>query len=67
MLDMALTRSGRVDRKFRIEYARDEELQIFHSRVAQYYSVQPWPEFRSSLPERATIADAQAHAFQPRD
>ena len=55
------------DRKLYIDYARDEELQSFHSRIAQYYSVQPWPEFRGSLPERATIADAQALAFQMRN
>lgn len=66
MLDPALTRAGRVDRNFYIDYAEDAELQKFHSRVAQYYSVQPWPEFRDSLPERATIADAQALAFQKR-
>jgi len=53
-LDSALTRAGRVDRKFYLDYARDEELQIFHNRVAQCHSVQPWPEFRDSLPERAT-------------
>jgi chaperone BCS1 len=67
MLDIALTRAGRVDRKFYVDHARDEELQSFHSRIAQYYSVQPWPEFRDSLPERATIADAQALAFQRRN
>jgi ATP-dependent 26S proteasome regulatory subunit len=66
-LDVALTRAGRVDRKFYIDYARDEELQTFHSRIAQYYSVQPWPDFRDSLPEQATIADAQAIAFQRRN
>jgi chaperone BCS1 len=64
MLDAALARAGRVDRKFYIDYARDEELQSFHSRIAQYYPVQPWPEFRAALPEQATIADAQALAFQ---
>lgn len=62
-LDGALTRAGRVDRKFYIDYARDEELQSFHARVAQYYSIQPWPEFRAALPLHATIADAQALAF----
>lgn len=63
-LDAALTRAGRVDRKFYIDYARDEELRSFHGRLAQHYAVRPWPEFRASLPERATIADAQALAFQ---
>jgi chaperone BCS1 len=63
-LDAALTRAGRVDRKFYIDYARDEELSRFHSHVAQYYPLQSWPEFRAALPERATIADAQALAFQ---
>ena len=65
-LDAALTRAGRVDRKFYIDYARDEELRSFHSRIARYYAVLPWPEFREALPVRATIADAQALAFQGR-
>ena len=66
-LDPALIRAGRVDRRFHIDYVRDEELQSFHARLARYYPVQPWPEFRASLPERATIADAQALAFQKRN
>jgi chaperone BCS1 len=67
LLDAALTRAGRVDRKFYIDYARDAELRSFYNRVAQYYSVKPWPEFRAALPGRATIADAQALAFQRRN
>ena len=65
-LDFALTRAGRVDRKLSIDYARDEELRCFHSRIAQYHPVQPWPEFRAALPHRATIADAQALALRGR-
>lgn len=64
MLDAALTRAGRVDRKFFIDYARDEELKCFHDRMKQYFPVQPWPEFRAALPLRATIADAQALALR---
>lgn len=63
-LDFALTRAGRVDRKFYFDYASDEELRSFHDRIAQYHPVQPWREFRAALPERATIADAQALALQ---
>jgi hypothetical protein len=63
-LDPALTCTGRVDRKFYVDYAQDEELRSFHNRVGQYFPVQPWPEFRGELPERATIADAQALAFR---
>lgn len=66
-LDAALVRAGRVDRKFYIDFARDNELQNFHSRLARYYPVQPWPEFRAALPEHATIADAQALAFRRRN
>lgn len=62
-LDAALTRAGRVDRRFFIDYARDEELRRFHERVARYSPVPPWPEFRAALPVRATIADAQALVF----
>ncbi len=63
-LDVALTRAGRVDRKFYIDYAQDEELRSFHSRIARHYAVLPWPEFRDALPAQATIADAQALAFK---
>lgn len=63
-LDFALTRPGRVDRRFYIDYARDEELRCFRDRIAQYYPVQPWAEFRATLPPQATIADAQALALQ---
>lgn len=63
-LDFALTRAGRVDRKFYVDYARDEELRSFHQRIAQYLPVQAWPEFRAALPQQATIADAQALALQ---
>jgi chaperone BCS1 len=63
-LDYALTRAGRVDRKFYIDYARDEELRSFHTRISGYMPVESWPEFRASLPERTTIADAQAVALQ---
>jgi chaperone BCS1 len=64
LLDFALTRAGRVDRKFVIDYARDEELKRFYERTAQYVPMQPWPEFRAALPVNATIADAQALALR---
>lgn len=63
-LDFALTRAGRVDRKFLVDYARDEELRNFYDRTAQYFPMQPWPEFRAALPRQATIADAQALALR---
>lgn len=63
-LDFALTRAGRVDRKFFVDYARDEELKSFYKRMTQYLPMQPWPEFRAALPLQATIADAQALAFR---
>ncbi len=66
ILDTALVRAGRVDRKLYLDYARDEELRRFHLRVSQYFPILPWPEFRSALPQKATIADAQALAFQQR-
>jgi mitochondrial chaperone BCS1 len=63
MLDNALTRAGRVDRKFYVDYARDEELKSFYDRTAQYIPLMPWNEFRAALPLHATIADAQALAL----
>lgn len=63
-LDFALTRAGRIDRKFFVDYARDEELKCFYDRMTRYVRVQPWPEFRATLPLQATIADAQALALQ---
>lgn len=61
-LDAALIRAGRVDRRFHIGYARDEELFRFYERLARTQAVPPWPEFRAALPASATIADAQALA-----
>lgn len=63
-LDFALTRAGRVDRIFYVDYAKDEELRRFHSRIAQYRQVAEWPKFRAALPQQATIADAQALALE---
>src|SRR5581483_10396533 len=63
-LDAALTRAGRVDRKFYLDYASDDELRSLYDRIAQYHPMRPWPEFRSALPQHATIADAQALALQ---
>jgi mitochondrial chaperone BCS1 len=63
-LDFALTRAGRVDRTFFVDYAKDEELKCFYDRMKQYFPVQPWLEFRAALPLRATIADAQALALR---
>jgi chaperone BCS1 len=63
-LDFALTRAGRVDRTFFVDYAKDEELKRFYERTRQHFPVQPWLEFRAALPPRATIADAQALALR---
>jgi chaperone BCS1 len=63
-LDLALTRAGRVDRKFFVDYARDQELKSFYDRTAQYFPLQAWPEFRAALPLQATIADAQSLALR---
>lgn len=67
ILDTALVRAGRVDRKFYVDYARDEELNRFHERVSMHFPVEPWLEFRAALPMKATIADAQALAFRRSD
>jgi|GEM_PF-3054827 len=63
VLDAALTRAGRVDRKLVIDYARDEELLRFYERMSRSHVLPAWPEFRAALPVNATIADAQAFAF----
>jgi chaperone BCS1 len=62
-VDVALTRSGRIDRKFHITYAADTELRRFYDNVSQLFAQPSWEEFRASLPEQTTIADAQAMAF----
>lgn len=63
-LDAALIRAGRVDRKVFVGFARDQELRRFYERMASMRDVPPWPEFRAVLPMQATIADAQALAFE---
>jgi chaperone BCS1 len=64
VLDFALTRAGRIDRTFFVDYARDEELKYFYDRMKEHFPVQPWLDFRAALPLRATIADAQALALR---
>lgn len=63
-LDSALLRAGRVDRRFHIGFAKDEELLRFHSRASEYYSVPEFSIFRKSLPENCTLADAQNKVFE---
>ena len=63
-IDPALIRAGRIDRRFRLDYADDNELRRFHARIGAQFALLPWEEFRQGLPEKATIADAQALAFR---
>jgi len=63
-IDPALMRAGRIDRRFHLTYAEDRELRRFHARVGEKFNLLPWKEFRAGLPEKATIADAQAFAFR---
>jgi len=62
-LDSALVRKGRIDREFHITWAREEELRRFHQRAKEVFSISNYDDFRSQLPEKATIADAQALLF----
>lgn len=62
-IDPALVRTGRIDRKIEVSYANDLQLRAFYDRAAPLFDVAPWQEFRAALPEKATIADAQALAF----
>jgi mitochondrial chaperone BCS1 len=62
-LDAALIRKGRIDREFHVTWARDEELRRFHARAQEVFSVPDYAQFRGQLPEKATIADAQALLF----
>jgi mitochondrial chaperone BCS1 len=63
-LDPALIRSGRIDRRWEIGLPGEEELHRFYCLAAEEFPVAPWEEFRATLPEHATIADAQAMAFR---
>lgn len=63
-LDPALLRNGRIDRKFHIGYAADEEIKRFYDRAENWYHLDAWKDFRADLPIRCTIADAQALAFR---
>ncbi len=63
-LDFALTRAGRIDRKFYVdlcERRRAEKLLRSHFAIPLD---ERWPEFRSALPCQASIADAQALAVR---
>ena len=63
-IDPALIRAGRVDRRFLLDYSEDGELRRFHEKINSKFPLPPWDEFRSALPDQATIADAQALAFR---
>jgi ATPase family associated with various cellular activities (AAA)/BCS1 N terminal len=64
-LDRALTRAGRVDRKWEITYANEEQLLRFHAAACECEMTEmPAAEFLSILPSPATIADAQALLFR---
>jgi len=67
VLDDAVVRAGRIDRSYHIGHATDRELKMFYDRLSSQYPVCGWPEFRRSLPDIATIADAQAVAFRGLD
>jgi chaperone BCS1 len=62
-LDPALVRKGRIDREVHVTWACDEELRRFHARAREVFAVSEYDEFRQQLPEKATIADAQALLF----
>ena len=63
-LDPALLRAGRVDRRYHLGFAQDDELKAFHARATQYYPLPEYGIFRGELPEKCTIADAQAEVFK---
>ena len=64
LLDPAILRPGRTDRKFHIGYAEEAELKRFHARATEYYNVPVYEDFRKLLPEKCTIADAQGLVLQ---
>lgn len=64
-LDKALTRAGRIDRKWEITYAKQEQLVQFHeAAVATEMTTMGQRQFLAELPSVATIADAQALLFK---
>ena len=66
-LDPALVRKGRIDREFEITWAQELELRRFHERAKGVFEIPEYDEFRAMLPEKTTIADAQALLFTKRD
>jgi chaperone BCS1 len=64
-LDRALTRAGRVDRKWEITYAEQKQLlRFYEAAVAAEMTTMTQKEFLTSLPSPATIADAQSLLFR---
>jgi len=64
LLDPALVRPGRITKSVEIGYPSDIELERFHTDASKLLPIPPWAEFRAGLPEFATIASAQIHAFR---
>lgn len=62
-LDPALVRAGRLDRKWVIGVPGEEFLRRFHAAASEHFPLPGWDEFAAELPEKATLADAQALAF----
>lgn len=63
-LDAALVRRGRVDREWHVSWAQDAEIARFHARAKEIFALPRYEGFRGMLPERTTIADAQALLFE---
>jgi ATP-dependent 26S proteasome regulatory subunit len=62
-IDPALLRSGRIDRKFCIDYAGEDQLKSFYNAVSKERNVPSWEQFLKALPDKITIADAQSLLF----
>lgn len=66
LLDRALTRPGRVDKKWEIPYAGIYQLEAFHSAAtAAQLTRMPLERFLERLPQPCTIADAQGVILAP--
>ncbi len=65
-IDPAITRCGRIDKKYLIDYSTEVDLRKFYENVSLYFEVISWESLLLSMREKGkyTIADAQSVVFK---